>query len=88
MARKTLYSPPFLVLQGGQAALGNCSATTAAAPSSPAVKKNGLCVLGFPGSLGGGTGVSESIPTKYVSKAASVSLAFQTPLLLCDWWSK
>lgn len=55
MARKALYFPSFLVLQGGQAALGNHSATTAAAPSYPAVKKNGLCVLGFPGSLGGGS---------------------------------
>lgn len=45
--------PPFLALQGGQAALGNCSATTAAVPSYPAVKKNGLSMCaGFPGLSG------------------------------------
>lgn len=54
MARKTPYfPPPFLGSQGGQAALGNCSATTAAAPSYPAVKKNGLSMCaGFPGPSG------------------------------------
>ncbi|KAK2113795.1 hypothetical protein P7K49_008061 [Saguinus oedipus] len=41
--------------EGGQAALGNCSATTAAVPSYPAVERNIPFVLDVLGSLGGGS---------------------------------
>ena len=62
MAGKTVFPPNFLDSPGWPGYPGQCSAAIAAAPNCPAVKKDGLYVLNFLGSLGGGSKSVRKLP--------------------------